>query len=167
MINFLTIAAFFFASHLLSYAATGTDFNDPLINGAQLYMNLMEDVGQLEDIQTNEKFRAGIFNLFSENFIKIVNGEDVLAPYQNSESGDSDVRESLIERLTAARVMYGRWTFPNDFISLKEIPGEYKIELHARAVIQNDGSQLSILKILTFDKDDKISRLDEVFLKIR
>ena len=165
MIKFLTIAAFLFTSHLLSYAAT--DMEDTLLGKAQLYMNLMEDAGQCGDIQTNETLRTKFYNLFSESFVKIVNGTDVLAPYQNSEGGDSDPREALLKQLIAAREAFGTWTFPNESIFLSEIPEQYKIQISARTVAKRDDVELSILKIFTFDINNKISRLDEVFLKIR
>jgi hypothetical protein len=165
MTKFLSIIAFFFATHLLSHAAT--DVEDTLLQKAQWYMYLMKDAGQCDDIQTNKTLKDGVCDLFSKNFVKIVNGTDVLAPYQNSEDGDSDPREALLKQLIAARNTYGLWTFPNEFIHFEEIPRERKVNLNARTLITKTGLQFSIFKILTFDENDKISRLDEVFSEVK
>lgn len=165
MLKFLRSAIVLFVSHLATYAV---DVGDALfLEKAQCYMNLMEQAGQCEDVEADESLRVGINGLFSENFVKIVNGSDVLAPYQSLADGILNGRDALTKQLSAARSAFGKWTFPREFILLSEIEGQYKIQISARTVAPQNDVELSILKILTFDENNQISHLDEVFLKVR
>lgn len=99
--------------------------------------------------------------------MKIVNGSDVLTSFKSSTDGISSGRDALIKQLSAARESYGNWTFPSESIMLSEIEGQYKIQIIARTVAPRNDVELAILKILTFDLNDQISHLDEVFLVVR
>lgn len=94
-----------------------------------------------------------------------MNGSDVLTPFKSSTDGISSGRDALIKQLSVARDLFGTWTFSQ--IILSEIPGQNKIHISARTVAPQNDVELSILKILTFNADNKIVHLDEAFLKVK
>ncbi len=150
-----------FSCHVASHAAEMVEKESiPLYALAQRYVNAMEDAGQCADVATDMRLRTEIFDLFSDDLVKIVNKSDVLAPHQSSEEECLDQREVLIRQLTKAREAYGKWTFPKENIDLFDVEGEYKIALQAQAICEN-GIEILVSKIIDFNSDDKISVIED------